>query len=67
MTDITQIRTALQNVLGEQADELARETKFVQREVKVTGSKFARTLVFGFFDNPSMSYREMTQAASFSG
>jgi len=67
MTDITQIRTALQSVLGEKADELARKTKFIQREVKVTGSKFAQTLVFGFLDNPRMSYREMRQAASYSG
>ena len=67
MTNITQVSTALENVLGTKADNLARETKFVQREVKITGSKFAQTLVFGFLDNPKMSYREMSQAASLSG
>lgn len=67
MTNITQISTALQNVLGAKADVLARETQFIQREVKITGSKFAQTLVFGFLNNPKMSYREMSQTASLSG
>jgi hypothetical protein len=66
MTDITQVSLALQNVFGRQADQLARKTKFVQRQVKVSGSKFAQTLVFGFLDNPKMSYREMKQAARLS-
>jgi hypothetical protein len=63
MTNITQVSLALQNVFGRQADQLARKTKFVQRQVKVSGSKFAKTLVFGFLNNPKMSYREMQQAA----
>jgi hypothetical protein len=66
MTNITQVSLALQNVFGREADQLARKTKFVQRQVKVTGSKFAQTLVFGFLDNPKMSYREMKQVAGLS-
>jgi hypothetical protein len=66
MTNIAQVSAALQNVLGSQADAMAREKKFVRRKVKVTGSKFAQTLVFGFLDNPKMSYREMKQAAGLS-
>jgi hypothetical protein len=57
----------LQSLLGAQADQLARETGLVQREVKVTGSNFAQTLVFGFLDNPKMSYRQMSQAGVLSG
>ena len=67
MTNITQVSTALQNVFGTQADQLARTTKFIQRQVKVTGSQFAQTLVFGFLDNPKMSYREMSQVAGMTG
>jgi len=67
MTDITQISSALQNILGKQADQFARKTNFIQREVKITGSNFAQTLVFGFLNNPKMSYREMRQTASLSG
>jgi hypothetical protein len=66
MTNIAQVSTALQNVLGSQADAMAREKKFVRRKVKVSGSNFAQTLVFGFLDNPKMSYREMKQAAGLS-
>lgn len=67
MKTITQISKALQRIFGTKADELARETGFVQREVKITGSNFAQTLVFGFLDNPKMSYREMSQAGVLSG
>ena len=67
MTNITQVSTALQNVFGTQADQLAHTTKFIQRQVKVTGSQFAQTLVFGFLDNPKMSYREMREVAGMTG
>ena len=67
MKTITQISKALQSLFGKQADQLARETGFIQREVKVSGSNFAKTLVFGFLDNPKMSYREMSQAGVLSG
>ncbi len=66
MTNITQVSKALQNVLGSQADILACKAKFVKRKVKVTGSNFAQTLVFGFLDNPKMSYRQMKQVAGLS-
>lgn len=67
MKTITQISKALQTLFGKQADQLARGTGFIQREVKVSGSNFAKTLVFGFLDNPKMSYREMSQAGVLSG
>lgn len=66
MTNITQVSQALQNVFGQQADELARETKFVKRQVKITGSNFCQTMVFGFLNHPKMSYREMKQTAGLS-
>jgi hypothetical protein len=67
MTDITQISTEMQDILGEKANQIAHQTSFVRREVKVSGSNFAQTLVFGFLDNPKMSYREMRQTARYSG
>ena len=67
MQTITRMSRTLQSLFGAQADQLARETGLVQREVKVTGSKFAQTLVFGFLDNPKMSYRQMSQAGALSG
>lgn len=67
MKTITQISKVLQSIFSTQANQLARETCLVQREVKVTGSNFAQTLVFGFLDNPKMSYRQMSQAGALSG
>lgn len=67
MQTITRISKVLQSIFGTQADQLAREAGLVQREVKVTGSNFAQTLVFGFLDNPKMSYRQMSQAGALSG
>ncbi|HEX6032881.1 MAG TPA: IS4 family transposase [Anaerolineales bacterium] len=67
MQTITRMSRTLQSLFGAQADQLARETGLVQREVKVTGSNFAQTLVFGFLDNPKMSYRQMSQAGGLSG
>ena len=46
---------------------MAKETGFIQREVKVNGSNFAQTLVFGFLHNPKMSYRQMSQSGALSG
>jgi hypothetical protein len=67
MKTIAQISDALQFLFGACADQLARETGLVRREVKVTGSKFAQTLVLGFLGNPTMSYRQMSQAGALSG
>lgn len=67
MKTITQISKSLQTIFGTQADRLAKETGFIQRKVKVTGSNFAETLVFGFLNKPKMSYRQMSQSGALSG
>lgn len=64
---ITRISKSLQTIFGVQADRLAKATGFIQREVKVTGSNFAETLVFGFLNKPRMSYRQMSQSGALSG
>jgi hypothetical protein len=47
-TNLTaQIENALQQVLEHEADTRARETGFVQRQRKLTGSTFARLMLFG--------------------
>ena len=67
MKTITQISKSLQAILETEARRLGKETKFIQREVKVTGSNFAQTLVFGFLNKPTMSYRQMRQSGAASG
>ncbi len=67
MKTITRISRLLTVLFNAEADQLARETGFVQRQVKVTGSNFAQTLVWGFLNDPQMSYRQMSQAGVLSG
>ncbi len=67
MKTITRISRVLPSLLGEGADQAARDTGFIQREVKVTGRNFAQTLVCGFLGNPQMSYRQMSQMGARSG
>jgi hypothetical protein len=64
---ITRISKTLPILFGTQADRIAKETGFIQREVKVTGSNFAGVLVFGFLNKPKMSYRQMSQSGALSG
>jgi hypothetical protein len=46
------------------ADELARETGFVQRQSKLGGSEMARTLVFGWLHQPRATLEELAQFAT---
>jgi hypothetical protein len=64
---ITRVSKTLQTLFGAQADRIAKETGFIQRAVKVRGSNFAETLVFGFLNKPKMSYRQMSQSGALSG
>jgi len=54
---------ALQWVFGEIANRVARETKFVQRESKLTGSKFLLSWVAGFVQHPKASLNILCQVA----
>jgi hypothetical protein len=63
----TQIENALRQVLEHDANTLARETGFVQRQRKLTGSTFAQMMVFGAASNPCPTYTDWTQAAARAG
>jgi hypothetical protein len=43
------------------AETLARETQFVQRSSKMTGSVFLKTLVFGLLENPQASLNDLRE------
>lgn len=64
MDIISQVARGMQKIMTETADKLARETDFVQRESKLTGSKFVQTLVFTWMSNPQASLEELSQTAS---
>ena len=67
METITQTIPIIEKIFGEIADSIGWETKFIQREKKITGSTFAKALVFGFQSNPEMTYEELSQSAAMIG
>ena len=64
MINITQICQTLQQTFGQKADEIAKTTQFVQRQSKLSGSKFLRILVTGFLEKPDASLNYLAQVAS---
>jgi len=64
---ITRVAKAIQCVLQEESNELARETQFVQRERKLTGATFAPTLTFGWLADPDASVGDLSQTAAACG
>lgn len=63
MTTIPQLANVLQETLGPTADAEAKKTGFVQRQSKLTGAKFAQTLVFGWLEDPDATLEELAQTA----
>ena len=64
MNILSQVAKAMQEVLTESADNIARCTKFVKRLRKLSGSAFVQTLVFGWLSNPDSTVEELTQSAA---
>jgi hypothetical protein len=64
MPIIDQVADALQDVFGEVAQRLARDTHFVQRESKLGGAHFVQTLVFTYLANPDATLEELCQTAA---
>jgi len=61
---ISQVSQAMQTVLTDIADELARTSNFIKRQVKVTGSNFCQTLVMGWLGKPEATLEELCQTAA---
>lgn len=64
MTSVSQLCQTFQTVLTTVADGVARTTRFVQRQSKLTGAAFVQTLVFGWWDNPDATYEQLAQTAT---
>ena len=67
MDTVAQVTADVQALVCEDADRLGRETGFIQRQVKMTGSAFVRVLAFGTLDKPQISYTDMSQDAALMG
>ncbi|HWF04901.1 MAG TPA: IS4 family transposase [Candidatus Angelobacter sp.] len=63
MISIAQIEQAVREVLEEEANPLARETGFIQRERNFSGAEFAQLLIFGWLQNGQASLEELSQVA----
>lgn len=61
---IHEVATALQVVFNRIADDAARDSGFVQRQSKLTGDVFVRTLTFGWLHNPQATLEELAQTAA---
>jgi len=64
---IETLEKELRQVFTETADELARETDFVKRQRKLSGSIFAQALVFSWLSNPDASYTQIQQMLAVCG
>jgi len=64
MTIVMEIAEAMQTILGTWADEKARETGFIQRQRKVSGSSFVQSLVFGWLANGESRMEELSQSSA---
>src|SRR5260370_16490528 len=63
MFSVTQFAETLRQILEEEANELAKETGFVQRERSISGADFAQTLIFGWLQEPEGTLGGRTQTA----
>jgi hypothetical protein len=64
VSSLPQVAAALQRVLTEVPEGLARPTGFCQRASKLTAAVFVQTLVLGWLGNPQASLSELTQVAA---
>ncbi|SRR6266436_3294731 len=61
MSNVAQIAQALQAILNERVEVLAKETKFIQRVREITGAAFAQALIFGWLQEPEVTVDGLTQ------
>jgi hypothetical protein len=62
MEILKDVAKAMQSVLGEEADYLAKKTGFIKRERKITGSSFIKTLLFAWMQNKAPSAEGLARA-----
>ena len=67
MGTIAQIQKAMQEILGQEAEKMGKETGFVQRKSKMNGKLFVQTMVYGVMGNPGISYTQLSQSAGMVG
>lgn len=64
---IKELSTKLQELLEKEAEKLSKESKFVIRNSKLTGEKFAKGLIFGWQGNPDASLHQLKKTLDIFG
>jgi len=59
--DFTQLAETLQYLLGEYSNQAARQSGFIQRQVKLSGAGFVQSLVFSWLQKPEASLGELSR------
>lgn len=67
MGKLLDIAGALQTVLIDAAEQLARPSGFVKRASKMTGPGFVQAMVFGSLNQPAVHLRHLAQTAALNG
>lgn len=67
MTTIAELSNNLQHLLREEANALAKQTGFIQRQRQVTGAGFAQALVLGGLANPEGTRKQLHHQATQAG
>lgn len=67
MQIIAKVAAVVQFLLGDWADEQAKESGVIQRRRKFSAATLARTFVYGFLANPDASDEELAQCAGLCG
>jgi hypothetical protein len=63
MNSVTHFTETIGQILEEEANALAKETGFIQRERVLSGADFAQTLIFGWLGEPEITLDGLTQVA----
>ena len=63
MNSVTQLTETVRQILEEEANALAKESGFIQRERVLSGADFAQTLIFGWLGEPEITLDGLTQVA----
>jgi hypothetical protein len=63
MNSVTQVTETMRQILEEEANALAKESGFIQRERVLSGADFAQTLIFGWLSEPEITLDGLTQVA----
>src|SRR5260221_5337038 len=61
MSSVTHFTETVQRILSEEADQLAREVGFVQRERVISGADLVQSLLLVWLQEPEIAYDGLTQ------